>query len=522
MADFKTPGVYIVEKNAFPPSAVAVPTAVPVFIGYTEKAERKGKDLFYVPTKIASMAEYAELFGGPFRTKFVLSDNASTPADPTEEEFKLGGKTLHIKYKEHNQLLFYNCVRLFYLNGGSECYILSVGKHDTVSQNGISKSDFFSTTNDNKDVMKLLEKEWEPTLVLLPDVVSLLPTATDIGYYEYYQTVLDHCYKVQSRFGIFDVARSSDGTDFDAIGIFRNAITKNLNYGAAYYPWIKTTVVDDSEVDYSNIDDFATVLNAQLTEPKAIEVLVKMKSAMAPASPPASPPLSKEEQKAADDAQRLQFHQSLLACSNTYKQLIAELKARLNLLPPSAAMAGIYKTVDTARGVWKAPANIGVSSVNAPEVNISSLKQELMNVDPVSGKSINVIRTFPGIGTLVWGARTLDGNSQDWRYVNVRRTMIFIEQSLKLATRNFVFEPNDNGTWITIKSMFNGFLYNLWKQGALPGSTPEVAYSIQIGLGVTMTPDDILDGILRVTVLVAIVRPAEFIEITFQQQQQQA
>ena len=97
-----------------------------------------------------------------------------------------------------------------------------------------------------------------------------------------------------------------------------------------------------------------------------------------------------------------------------------------------------------------------------------------------------------------------------------------IEQSLKLAARSFVFEPNDSGTWVTMKSMMNNFLTNLWKQGALAGAVPEQAYSVQVGLGITMTPVDILDGILRITVLVAVVRPAEFIVITFQQQQQQS
>lgn len=97
-----------------------------------------------------------------------------------------------------------------------------------------------------------------------------------------------------------------------------------------------------------------------------------------------------------------------------------------------------------------------------------------------------------------------------------------IEQSLKLATRAYVFEPNDAGTWVTITSMMNNFLYNLWKQGALAGAAPEQAYDVQLGLGSTMTPSDILDGVMRITVKVAIVRPAEFIVITFQQQQQQS
>ena len=185
-------------------------------------------------------------------------------------------------------------------------------------------------------------------------------------------------------------------------------------------------------------------------------------------------------------------------------------------------MAGIYALVDTARGVWKAPANVSVSMVNTPTINISSEEQESLNVDVMAGKSVNVIRPFIGIGTLVWGARTLDGNSQDWRYINVRRTLIMIEQSLKLASRTYVFEPNDSGKWSTIRTMVNSFLFGLWKVGALAGAAPEQAYDVQVGLGETMTPNDILDGIMRISVRVAIVRPAEFIVITFQQKQQES
>jgi phage tail sheath protein FI len=97
-----------------------------------------------------------------------------------------------------------------------------------------------------------------------------------------------------------------------------------------------------------------------------------------------------------------------------------------------------------------------------------------------------------------------------------------IEQSLKLASRAYVFEPNDANTWITVKSMFDNFLTNLWKQGALAGAVPEQAFSVAVGLGSTMTGNDILDGKMLITVKVAIVRPAEFIEITFQQQMQQS
>ncbi|WP_217277291.1 phage tail sheath C-terminal domain-containing protein [Pedobacter foliorum] len=97
-----------------------------------------------------------------------------------------------------------------------------------------------------------------------------------------------------------------------------------------------------------------------------------------------------------------------------------------------------------------------------------------------------------------------------------------IEQSLKLAIKSYVFEANDGNTWVTISSMVNNFLCNLWKQGALAGEAPEQAYNVQIGLGSTMTPNDIIAAIMRITVILAIVRPAEFIVLTIQQQQQQS
>ncbi|MGB8855884.1 MAG: phage tail sheath C-terminal domain-containing protein, partial [Burkholderiales bacterium] len=133
-------------------------------------------------------------------------------------------------------------------------------------------------------------------------------------------------------------------------------------------------------------------------------------------------------------------------------------------------------------------------------VPISHEQQEDLNLT-TNVKSINAIRDFVGRGVLVWGARTLDGNSLDYRYINVRRTLIMLEESIQLATKEMVFEPNTADTWVTIKSMIGNFLINIWKRGGLVGSTPEDAFSVSVGLGETITPQDILDGILRVTVL---------------------
>jgi phage tail sheath protein FI len=214
-------------------------------------------------------------------------------------------------------------------------------------------------------------------------------------------------------------------------------------------------------------------------------------------------------------------HKTLLSISKLYGQLLAAAARKVNTLPPSAAIAGIYTMVDNACGVWKAPANIGINSITRPIVNITNEEQEDLNV-PLDGKSVNAIRAFINEGVLVWGARTLDGNSQDWRYISVRRTMIMLEESIKRAAAAYVFEPNVANTWVTIKSMMRNYLTSVWKRGGLAGATPDDAFSVSVGLGETMTPEDILEGLMRVTVLVAPTRPAEFIELTFQQQMQKS
>jgi phage tail sheath protein FI len=184
-------------------------------------------------------------------------------------------------------------------------------------------------------------------------------------------------------------------------------------------------------------------------------------------------------------------------------------------------MAGVFAMVDSSINVAKSPANISLGSVVAPVVAITSDDQEELNL-PLNGKAVNAIRSFIGKGVLVWGARTLDGNSQDWRYLSVRRTMIFLEQSIKFAAEAYVFEPNNATTWSTLKATVNNFLVNQWQSGLLAGQTPDDAFSVAIGLGNTMTANDILDGILKMTIKVAITRPAEFIVITFEQQQQKS
>ena len=186
----------------------------------------------------------------------------------------------------------------------------------------------------------------------------------------------------------------------------------------------------------------------------------------------------------------------------------------MRTLPPSAAIAGVYSTVDRTRGVWKAPANISLNSVIGPAVKIDSRDQESLNVH-TTGKSVNAIRAFAGKGTLVWGARTLAGNDNEWRYVPVRRFFIMVEQSTKKASEPFVFEPNDANTWVKVRAMIENFLILQWRAGAMNGAKPEDAFFVRVGLGETMTELDILEGRMIVEIGMAVVRPAEFIILRF-------
>jgi phage tail sheath protein FI len=558
---YMTPGVYIEEKNAFPNSAVAVETAVPVFIGYTETAAFNSNSLLNQPTRITSFAEYMERFGAGFKAKYTVTkvpSNADVTAitDQTaqdaakavqknaatlvENTIVANNATWYIEVATDNTLYLYNSIRMFYANGGAICYILSVGTYAGKDSLTISGSDFLGSDANPISPFDLLKKESEPTLVVIPDAIALGADA----YNTVYTTALQHCNDMQSRFAILDLKQqvSTDTTDA-VVGEFRDAIgVNNLNYGAAYYPWLKSALVQPGEVDLDNLDLGSITLTDFLPEPIAQKVITKYAADTAGptadlATAQAALATAQSTNTAADIASstvlindlqtqlaniKQSYLQSLKAVSPTYSAVLEKVRTQLNELPPSGAMAGLYTAVDNSRGVWKAPANVSVSMVNAPSVNISNDGQQTLNVDVMAGKSINVIRSFPGVGTLVWGGRTLDGNSQDWRYINVRRTLIMIEQSLKLAARAYVFEPNDANTWITVKSMFDNFLVNLWKQGALAGAAPEQAFDVQIGLGSTMTGNDILDGKMLITVKVAIVRPAEFIVITFQQQMQQS
>lgn len=675
---FKTPGVYVEEIPKLPPSVAQVETAIPAFVGYTQKAEKQGESLHMKPTRISSLLEFREFYGG---------DNTIDTINVIVDENN-NFAVSSISIANTVRYLMYDSLRLFFDNGGGDCYIVSVGKYGTAPVYGDENA--IPATGLRAGV-KALEKFDEPTIILFPDATNVLTDGNDDpGFYSLQQMALEQCAKLQDRVGLFDLKENITADLDTAISNFRNNVgINNLKYGGAYTPWVVATY--PREIDLStfkeNIDNLSSVdvsLKALSSDSEHLQLidnyeaandevtlisdyLTTVKEAQANgtlAGGSAQPNLREKYltfKKAVDEATTSAsakstlkslfsfFRNTLLGFQTTYngidksKSLVANdlnsyaksesmlrgaakgliaidkntdvialndttdegtvnalyaslstdwlpgaaagvaattkdygdyststerpgmarqvandvlaefekliayteaitgaaynykkaaqdalyekhpivgnivknIKKKINTIPPSGSIAGVYAKVDNARGVWKAPANVSLNSVTEPSVNISHEEQANINVDAVAGKSINAIRSFTGKGNLVWGARTLAGNDNEWRYISVRRFFNMVEESCKKSTEPFVFEPNDSNTWIKVQTMIENFLTNLWRQGALQGAKPEHAFYVAVGLGKTMSAQDILEGRMIVEIGMAVVRPAEFIILQF-------
>ncbi|MHA0273218.1 phage tail sheath family protein [Enterobacter ludwigii] len=180
-------------------------------------------------------------------------------------------------------------------------------------------------------------------------------------------------------------------------------------------------------------------------------------------------------------------------------------------IPPSVVAALSIARTDSTRGPWKAPANVVIEGIT-PKYPVSNDLQGRFS----QGKALNMIRSFPDAGTVVWGARTLE-DSDNWRYIPVRRLFTMVERDIQKALNKLVFEPNNQPTWMRVKTAVNNYLYRLWQQGALAGNSESEAWFVDIGKDITMTDDDINQGKMIVKIGLAATRPAEFILLQFSQ-----
>jgi phage tail sheath protein FI len=636
---YRTPGVYVEEISKFPPSVAQVETAIPAFVGYTEQAVVDGEDYHNAtpekiirPVKISSLPEFEFYFGGA--------------PNPTNIEVELKADNSVKSAKVNSINLLYDSVRMFYANGGGECFIVSVGGYNSKTDD-VKKEDLLAG-------LTALEKEDLPTLLVIPESVHL--SEAQAG--EVHAAMLAQCNKLQDRFAVLDLVggQKEITPSDDPVTEFRSNVGMNyLKYGAAYYPWIKTTLpfkidydailagtfkkeganidvktlfnsdvvesINNIDDDISNkqaltadtsvtidnktsLEDFAKKLYADFAafyslsledddsddSNSAISIHEKFKkentnfhglvktlfeynhfSETANSDSPWNTPLLDNTfdfvgdfsdytfsnpttdrndiytatstaanaapyfKALADKLERLieNFYTELQASRKSRTELLREvdpvyggivnaISSKGVVLPPSGAVVGKYASVDRERGVWKSPANVSITAVKAPSVNITHEEQGDLNIDTEAGKSVNAIRAFTGKGTLIWGARTLAGNDNEWRYISVRRFFNMVEESVKKATSQFVFEPNDANTWVKVRAMIENFLTLQWRAGALAGAKQDQAFYVRVGLGQTMTAQDILNGYMHVEIGMAVVRPAEFIVLKFSHKMQES
>ena len=486
-----TPGVYVQEIPAFPPSVAEVETAIPAFIGYTQKADKViANDLLMIPTKIGSIQEFTTLFGDP-------AQEALDSIDINVTDKGSGQYTIKFVYdasKRSNYNLYYS-VKSFYDNGGGTAYIVAVdtyaGGAGKVVMGGVGPDlGLLGGLHKVKDID-------EVTLLLIPEAPNVDKVA-DASYTSIVQAMINQAADpdCRDRFALIDPYQATLKTktytdavlDADVAIIRKSTVKADADrYAAAYFPNLITS--------YSYAYDTPNLAVKSYT----------LEAGAVPSIPiAAGDKLSK-------------FPGSVF-----YNAVTAALARENVIIPPSGPIAGLYTRVDNTKGVWKAPANESLSFIVAPTVEISNRQQQSLNVDSSVGKSINVIRTFPGYGVLVWGARTLNGNDNEWRYISVRRFFNMVEESIKKSIQWAVFEPNTIDTWVKVQAMIENYLFLKWRQGALAGVKPEQAFHVQIGLGTTMTALDVLEGRMIVSIGMAVSRPAEFIILQFTQLLQQS
>ncbi len=198
------------------------------------------------------------------------------------------------------------------------------------------------------------------------------------------------------------------------------------------------------------------------------------------------------------------FSSSYAALYHPWLSVFDPLDKKNIAIPPSGSIMGIFARSDNSRGVHKAPANEVVRACVGLDCAFNKGEQDILNP-----KGVNLIRSFPGQGIRVWGARTASSDPS-WKYVNVRRLFIFLEESIKANTNWAVFEPNDEALWTRVQRTISVFLNGMWRNGSLAGSSADEAFFVNIGRS-TMSQDDIDNGRLVCVIGVAPVKPAEFV-----------
>jgi hypothetical protein len=399
---YKTPGVYVAELPSFPPSVVGVDTAVPVFIGYTQKAEVNGKPMHLKPVRVTSLAEFEQSFGTAYPPFYSLVNVVDPPPDGYDLSVKDPGEPdpglKFYQLKSHGPSFnLYHSMQLFYTNGGGNCYVVSCGLYSDVTGN----ADLKALT----DALDAAGEQIGPTMVVIPDAMLLPSDPPETGqnampwhsadYATLVQRMLKQCHDRQDRVAVLDVygtqyltqPPADDKTDKPTLDLlietFRGDVgSENLNYGMAYFPLLHTSVVQAAGVTYASIN------NTPDTDAGGVPLqqLLSWQNFNRngdPAKPENTRAIA--VQKFIDDiptaagVQIATLNANLVAALPLLTDMTRVVLAKENVLPPSAAMAGVMTRIDAARGVWNAPANVTLTGVVRPSVALSNDQQADLN-----------------------------------------------------------------------------------------------------------------------------------------------
>jgi hypothetical protein len=501
-----------------------VETSVPVFVGYTEKAPKEGNRWIW------SFAAFEEYFGGASLPEYYLAACGEAPREPGDEcivehlSLAPGGDSFGLFLRRGTRFNLHESLRLYFQNGGGQCFVVSCG---TFAGRRVAREDLLTGLEAAAGIA-------EPSMLAVPDAVLLRDrdefAAVTVA-------MLQQCAELQDRVALLDLwGAGVEGAPVEQLAAdFRTALAEmpwdSCSYGIAHFPFLVTSVTTVEEIRLASFTRPRDLPAFKAALGQAIRLSVARNEAMrdrgsrlqrlvdalgesgdrSPATPGGPP----DEVLATLSGQEVAM--ALRTNIPGFADLCRRLARSRSILPASAAMAGLYSLQDLISGPWTPPPRRFRSPVQ-PAILVGDDDQRHLENASGEGLAINAIRPVPGRDVLACSAATLAPHGSDLRDIRVRRTLIHIEQSVKAALQAFVFSSNAPETWTKVVAMIEEFLRGLWNAGALAGATPEEAFNVQCGLGTTMTAEEILDGRLLVTCVVAIANPMDFIELTFSQQ----
>jgi uncharacterized protein len=494
------PGIYIEELPSNARTITAAPTSITVFVGYTHPLKTKPAN-FKKAVQIFNFTDYENEFGGLYRSGLVRADVA-------------------------------DAVNQFFLNGGSVAYVVGLPSAITPPTQNIGGINF-------------TPRELTDTILMKVTISNVKSGGVPATSGDTADVVITYGSRSETYRGV-TINSSSDDYVEKRIGTANKPISSLVTVSAPPGGYTNVTKSDvtllppSSSATFSS-SDFLDVFDADSELDKvpifnllvipgvadngiwsAVLAFCERKQAFAILDPPAqaiaAPDSSVTPSRWIADLMEAVPRSQNGAIYFPYLRSNDPLTGNPIELPPSGFVAGIYARTDLNRGVWKAPAGLETTILNATGVvesgRMTDARQGTLNL-----KGINCLRSFPGIGTVVYGARTLvAGNTAlaQWKYVPVRRMTLFIEQTLYRNLGWVVFEPNDEPLWAAIRLSIEGFMLSLFSQGAFQGSAPSQAFQVKCDKSTT-TQTDIDNGIVNIIVAFAPLKPAEFVIIKIAQ-----